>query len=186
MHLLKIITSILCFLYLNGLPKAGQARINQSIEAFVYCILGVHVNVQSTIIGNTGSAQEVRREFLVLLEDAVKQPDISKSVQRFQLAVQEAKVNLDLAIFPGTWLMPSRMVINTESTVGYNNKLKRVTQKIKVGVNSDINADGTVGVGIRHNLGKNKVALPHHLPPPHKIKHETSTKNDEEPAKFWY
>ena len=126
---------------------------NQSIEAFVYCILGAQVNVRSSILGNSGSAQEVRCEFLVLMEDAWKQPDISKSVQRFQLAVQEAKVKLDLAISPGTWLMPSRMVINTESTVGYNNKLKRVTPNMKLGVNSDVNADGTVSVGIEHNLG---------------------------------
>ena len=98
-----------------GLTKAGQARINQSIEAFVYCILGGQVNVRSSILGDSGSAQEVRREFLVLMEDAVKQSDISKSVQRFQLAVQEVK--LDLAISPGTWLIPSRMVINTEFTV---------------------------------------------------------------------
>ena len=147
-----------------GLTKAGQARINQSIEAFVYCILGAQVNVRSGILGNSGSAQEVRREFLVLMEDVVKQPDICKYVQRFQLAVQEAKVKLDLAISPGTRLMPSRMVINTESTVGYNNKLKRVTTKMKLGVNSDVNADGTVSVGIKHNLGTSKKKLPHAIP----------------------
>ena len=55
-----------------GLTKAGQARINQSIEAFVYCILGAQVNVRSSILGNFRSAQEVIREFLVLMEDAVK------------------------------------------------------------------------------------------------------------------
>lgn len=143
-----------------GLTAAGQARINQSIEAFVYCVLGSQVNVRSSILGNTGSAQEVRREFLVLFEDAIRQPDISKSVQRFQLAVQEAKVKLDLAISPGTWLMPSRMVINTESTIGYNNKLKRADPSMKLGVNSEIN---TVikPVGIKHNLGTSKVKLPH-------------------------
>ena len=106
------------------MTKAGQARLNQSIEAFVYCILGAQVNVRSGILGNSGSAQEVRREILVLLEDPVKQPGVSKSVQKFQIAVQEAKVKFYLAISPGTWLMPGRMVINTESTVGYNNKLK--------------------------------------------------------------
>ena len=109
-----------------GLTKAGQAKLNQSIEAIVYCILGAQVNVRSSILGDIRSAQEVEREFLVLLEDAVKQTDISKSVQRFQLAIQEAKVKLNLALSPGTWLMPSRLVLNTESTVGYNNKLKRV------------------------------------------------------------
>ena len=72
------------------MKKAGQARLNQSIEAFVYCILGAQVNVRSSILGDMGSAQEVKCKFLVLLEDAVTQPDISKTIQRFQLAVQEA------------------------------------------------------------------------------------------------
>ena len=143
-----------------GLTNAGQARLNQSIEALVYCVLGSQVNVRSSILGNTGSAQEVRQEFLVLLEDAIKQLDISKSVQRFQLAVQEAKVKLDLAVSPGTWLMPSRMVINTESTIGYNNRLKRVEPTMKLGVNTDVNSK-SVPVGIKHNLGKSKVSLPH-------------------------
>ena len=144
----------------NGLTNAGQARLNQSIEALVYCVLGSQVNVRSSILGNTGSAQEVRQEFLVLLEDAIKQPDISKSVQRFQLAVQEAKVKLDLAVSPGTWLMPSRMVINTESTIGYNNRLKRVEPSMRLGVNTDVNSK-SVPVRVRHNLGKSKVLLPH-------------------------
>ena len=144
----------------NGLTNAGQARLNQSIEALVYCVLGAQVNVRSSILGDTGSAQEVRQEFLVLLEDAIKQPDISKSVQRFQLAVQEAKVKLDLAVSPGTWLMPSRMVINTESTIGYNNRLKRVEPSMKLGVNTDVNSK-SVPVGIKHNLGKSKLLLPH-------------------------
>ena len=144
----------------NGLTNAGQARLNQSIEALVYCVLGAQVNVRSSILGETGSAQEVRQEFLVLLEDAIKQPDISKSVQRFQLAVQEAKVKLDLAVSPGTWLMPSRMVISAESTIGYNNRLKRVEPTMRLGVNLDVNLK-TVPVGIKHNLGKSKVLLPH-------------------------
>ena len=32
------------------LRQAGLARINQSIEAFVYCILGAHVNVRNSIL----------------------------------------------------------------------------------------------------------------------------------------
>ena len=168
----------------NGLTNAGQARLNQSIEALVYCVLGAQVNVRSSILGETGSAQEVRQEFLVLLEDAIKQPDISKSVQRFQLAVQEAKVKLDLAVSPGTWLMPSRMVINTESTIGYNNKLKRVEPSMKLGVNTDVNSK-SVSVGIKHNLGKSKVLLPHTSVVKQKavIKKESPKPNKPSPAK---
>ena len=56
--------------------------------------------------------------------------------------------------------MPSRMVINTESTIGYNNRLKRVEPSMKLGVNTDVNSK-SVPVGIKHNLGKSKVLLPH-------------------------
>ena len=45
--------------------------------------------------------------------------------------------------------------------VGYNNKLKRVSPSVHLGVNSDVNADGTVEVGIRYNLGVSKVKLRH-------------------------
>ena len=84
----------------SGLSQAGMARLNQSIEAYVYCILGAQVNVRSSILGDFGSAKEAQREFLILMEDAIWQPDISKSIQSFQLAIDEAKVRLDIAISP--------------------------------------------------------------------------------------
>jgi len=76
-------------------------HVTNRTKAFVYCILGCgsQVNVRSSIIGSSGSGKEVIHEFLVLIEDAIGQPDISKSVPRFQLVIQEAKVKLDLA-FP--------------------------------------------------------------------------------------
>ena len=110
----------------EGLTQAGLSRIYQSIEAFVYCVLGAQVNVRSTALGehlieafvycvlgaqvNVRSAalgdgcraKEAQTEFLVLLEEAIRQPNLSKSVQRYQLAVDEAKVRLNLAVAPGT------------------------------------------------------------------------------------
>ena len=123
----------------HGLTSAGLSRINQSIESFCYSILGAQVNIRSSITGSQGSSIETQREFLSLVEDAIRNPDISKSVQRFQLAIESAKVRLDLAISPGTWLLPSKMDVNTESVVGYNNKLKKATRFMKIGVNSDLN-----------------------------------------------
>ena len=123
----------------EGLTQAGLTRINQSIEAFVYCALGSQVNVRSSILGSGGRAKEAQSEFLVLEEDAIRQPDLAKSVQRYQLAIDEAKVRLNLAVCPGAWLMPARMVINTESTVGYNNQLKQAVQGMKLGINNEVN-----------------------------------------------
>ena len=123
----------------EGLTQAGLARINQSIEAFVYCVLGSQVNVRSSILGSGGRAKEAQSEFLVLVEDSIRQPDLAKSIQRYQLAVDEAKVRLNLAVCPGAWLMPARMVINMESVTGYNNQLKQAVPGMKLGVNDEVN-----------------------------------------------
>ena len=144
----------------HGLTSASLSRINQSIESFCYAILGSQVNVRSSISGSQGSAIETQREFLSLVEDAIRNPDISKSVQRFQLAFESAKVRLDLAISPGLWLLPSKMVVNTESVVGYNNKLKKATSRMRIGVNSDLNIPVRRSAP-KHNLGSRAVKLPH-------------------------
>ena len=144
----------------HGLTSAGLSRINQSIESFCFSILGLQVNVRSSIAGSQGSSIETQREFLSLVEDAIRNPDISKSVQRFQLAIESAKVRLDLAISPGTWLIPSKMVVNTESVVGYNNKLKKATSFMKIGVNSDLNIPVKRSAP-KHNFGSGAVKLPH-------------------------
>ena len=123
----------------EGLTQAGLARINQSIEAFVYCVLGSQVNVRSSILGSGGRAKEAQSEFLVLVEDSIRQPDLAKSVQRYQLAVDEAKVRLNLAVCPGAWLMPARMVINMGTVTGYNNQLKQAVPGMKLGVNDEVN-----------------------------------------------
>ena len=123
----------------QGITQSGLSRLNQSIEAFVYCVLGAQVNVCSSILGNGGRAKDAQRDFLVLLEGAIRTPDISKSVQRYQLAIDEAKVRLDFVAAPGIWLMPSRMVINTGSVTGYKNELKQTTQEMKLGINNDVN-----------------------------------------------
>ena len=146
----------------NGLTRRGMGRINRSLEAFVYCVLGAQVNIRSSIVGNSGGAVEAQQEMLKLFESAVIEEDLATSVQRYQLAVQEAKLRLDLAIAPGIWLMPSNLVINTESIVGYNNELQKATDSMQFGVNVGVNEKSNA-VGIKHNLGDSKVKLPHEV-----------------------
>ena len=78
------------------------------------------------------------------------------------MAVQEAKVKLDMTVSPGVWLMPSNMIINTETVLGYNNKLLMATNDMKFGINDSINIKTKV-VGIHHNMGDSKIKLPHQV-----------------------
>ena len=60
--------------------------------------------------------------------------------------------------------MPARMVINTESTTGYDNKLKQAIPGMKLGVNNEVNP-GTKKVGIQHmEGGPSKINPPNSLP----------------------
>jgi len=129
----------------SGLMQADLSHINQSIEAFVYCTLGAQVNVRSSLLGEGGRAKEAQSEFLALMEDAIRQPDLAQSVQRYQLAVDQVKVRLNLAC---AWRMPARMMINTETTAGYNNKLKQAVPGMRLWVNNKVNP-GTKKSGLK-------------------------------------
>ena len=126
--------------------------------------MGAQVNIRSSILGEGGRAKEAQNEFLALMEDAIRQPDLSKSVQRYQLAVDQAKVRLNLAVCPGAWLMPARMIINTESIVGYNNKLKQAKAGMKLGVNNDVNLGTKKSALQLMDGGKSKINPPNSHP----------------------
>ena len=99
------------------------------------------MNVRSSILGSGGRPKEAQNEFLTLMEDSIRQPDLAQSVQRYQLAVDQAKARPNLAVAPMAWLMPANMTINMASVVGYNNKLKQAVPGTKLGVNNQVNTE---------------------------------------------
>ena len=109
--------------------------------AFGYCILGAQANTRSSILGNLGTARNTQTDFLVLIEDSIKTLNVSNGPVKYQDAIQATKVRLNLAVARGVLLLPSRMIINTESIVGYNNNLRRATDDMKLGVNNQVNQD---------------------------------------------
>ena len=136
----------------SGLTISGLGRINQSIEAFGYCILGAQANTRSSIIGNTGTARNTQIDFLVLFEDAIRNLTLSNGPVKYQDAIEKTKVRLDFAVARGVLLLPSQMIINTESVVGYNNNLARATDDMKLGVNNHVNL-GTKSSSIKPMAG---------------------------------
>ena len=152
----------------KGFTDIGLARINQSIQAFCYSVLGAQANSHTSIIGDSGSAKKTQLDFLILVEDAIKTLDASNGPVKYQDAIERTKTRLDFAIARGVLLMPSRMIINTENIVGYNNNLTRATDDMKLGVNNNVN-QGTHKASLAHLMagGPNKVkppSSPHQTP----------------------
>ena len=123
----------------SGLTLNGLGRINRSIEAFGYCILGAQANTRTSILGNLGTARNTQTDFLVLIEDALRTLNVSSGPVKYQNAIEATKVRLNFAVGRGVLLLPSRMIINTERVVGDNNNLRRATAGMKLGVNNHVN-----------------------------------------------
>ena len=154
----------------SGLTLNGLGRINQSIMAFGYCILGAQANTRSSILGNLGTARNTQTDFLVLIKDSIKTLNVSNGPVKYQDSIQATKVRLNLAVARGVLLLPARMIINTESIVGYNNNLRRATDDMKLGVNNQVN-QGTKKASLKLMAGgPSKVNPPNSHPsnPVHK------------------
>ena len=148
----------------NGLTPAGLGRINRSIEAFGYCILGAQANTRSSILGTLGTAQNTQTDFLVLVDDAIRTLTVSNEPVKYQNAIEATKVRLNFAVARGTLLLPARMIINTESVVGYNNNLRRATDDMKLGVNNQVN-QGTKKASLKLMAGgRSKINVPNSHP----------------------
>ena len=148
----------------SGLTVNGLGRINRSIEAFGYCILGAQANTRSSILGNLGTARNTQTDLLVLMEDSIKTLSVSSGPVKYQDAIEATKVRLNFAVGRGVLLLPSRMIINTESVVGYNNNLRRATDDMKLGVNNHVN-QGTKKASLRLMAGgPSKVKPPNSHP----------------------
>ena len=154
----------------SGLTLNGLGRINRSIEAFGYCILGAQTNTRSSILGNLATARNTQTDFLVLIEDALRTLTVSSGSVKYQNAIEATKVRLNFAVGRGVLLLPARMIINTESVVGYNNNLRRTTDDMKLGVNNHVN-QGTKKASLKLMAGgPSKVKPPNSHPanPVHK------------------
>ena len=66
----------------QGLTPEGLARINQSIEAFCYCILGAQADSRTSILGSDGSNRNTQKDFRELIEDAIINTDPAKKYHK--------------------------------------------------------------------------------------------------------
>ena len=77
--------------------------------------------------------------------------------------------------------MPARMIINTESTVGYNNKLKQASGGMKLGVNNGVNL-GTKKAGLQLMEGGPSKIIPPNSHPSNQIHKAAMAAQNPKPA----
>lgn len=123
----------------DGITKIGTQYLNESIEAYVYAVLGSQAKTRISIVNKGGGSLETQEEFRTLVNDAIFNYSVSTWILNMNKAVSDTNVVQNLAISPNTWLVPSSLIILEKKIVGYNNLLKRASEGMKFGVNHNVN-----------------------------------------------
>ena len=123
----------------NGLTKTGQLLFQQSIESFVYCVLGAQANTRWLIVGRGAMSLQTQEVFKKLVNDTIIQSDPTVTISNIRKAIKDTNVVLNMVISPGIILIPSNLIILDKMVAGYNNVLKLATSSMKFGKNDNVN-----------------------------------------------
>jgi hypothetical protein len=126
----------------NGFTKLGAELLQESIESFVYAVLGAQANTRWSIEGSGAKALQTQRNFRKIVSDTILQSDPIVTITNMRTAVRDTNVILNTAISPGLVLFPSNFIILKNPIPGYNNILQTTKGSIKFGFNPKANYVG--------------------------------------------
>ena len=123
----------------DGLTKLGQKLLQQSVESYVYAVLGAQASLRFPIVGEGAKSLQTQDKFRTIVKETIAQSDVSVTISNMRTAIANTNVVLNMAISPGMILVPSDLIIQKEKIPGYNNVLTLVTDKMKFGKNTGVN-----------------------------------------------
>ena len=94
----------------DGLTTQGTELLNQSIEAYIYSVLGAQARTKQSIYGSRASALETQKVFRQILEDSIINYETSTWINNMNQAVTSTNVVLNMAISPTLRLIPNNLI----------------------------------------------------------------------------
>ena len=123
----------------RGLTKVGQKLFQQSIEAFVYSVLGAQAKTRWSITGQGAKSLQTQEVFRKVARDTVVQNDVTVTISNMRTAITSTHVVLNFAIMPGLILIPSDLRILTKPIPGFSNVLTVAKNGMMFGKNEKVN-----------------------------------------------
>ena len=123
----------------TGLTKIGQKLFQQSIESYVYAVLGAQAKTRWPIVGKGAKSLQTQDVFHTIVGEMINETDVTTTISNMRTAIRSTNVVLNMAISPGMILVPSDLIIQKEKIPGYNNVLTLATDKMKFGKNAEVN-----------------------------------------------
>ena len=125
----------------SGFTQPGVSRINDSVRAYVWAILGAQTQARSSILG-AGKAFDAQKQFLANVEDVINsEVDLPSSIERYQIVLQYARGKVDFVVGLGLYMIPSDIDLYIGTINGYNNLITIATDDLQLGHNDTINEE---------------------------------------------
>ncbi len=123
----------------NGLTKIGQKLFQQSIESYVYAVLGAQAKTRWSIVDAGAKSLQTQDVFYKIVKETIAESDVTIMISNMREAIKDTNIVLNMAISPGMILVPSDLIIQKEKIPGYNNVLTLATDKMRFGENEKLN-----------------------------------------------
>ncbi len=123
----------------DGLTELGQKLLQQSVESYIYAVLGAQASLRFPIVGEGAKSLQTQDKFRAIVKETIAQSDVSVTITNMRTAIASTNVVLNIGISPGMILVPSDLIIQKEKIPGYNNVLTLATDKMKFGKNTGVN-----------------------------------------------
>ena len=123
----------------DGFTRGGVERINDSIRAYAWAILGAQGQSRASVLG-AGTAFDTQKQFADNVEAKIySADDLSKSITQYQEVLQYARSKLDYVIGGELYMLPSDMNLRIGTIEGYNNEIMIATDDMSPFTNDRIN-----------------------------------------------
>ena len=82
----------------DGLTKIGQKLLQQSIESFVYAVLGAQAKTRWSIVGEGAKSLQTQDVFYTIVKKTIVQSDVTITLSNMRTAIASTNVVLNMAI----------------------------------------------------------------------------------------
>ena len=125
----------------KGLNSLRQTFFMQSIEAFIYAVLGSQANSHFSIVNQGGRSFQTQSIFRQLVDSTIVQNDHTIMINNYRTAIKDTCAILNQNISPGLLIIPSSLIILDKPIPGYNNTVRISNMNMRFGTNKNLSKE---------------------------------------------
>ena len=125
----------------KGLDSLGQTFFMQSIEVFIYAVLGSQANSHFSIVNQGGRSFQTQSIFRQLVDSTIVQNNNTIMINNYRTAIKDTYAILNQNISPGLLIIPSSLIILDKPIPGYNNRVRISNMNKGFGTNKNLNKE---------------------------------------------